>query len=126
MPFETRFDPETGILFAVVLDDFTLEEFEQGLQDLAGSAEVPASVPTLWDMTRLDFHLMDNNRLEHMLEIRLRYPERGRARLALLVDSPLQYGVSRMYEMLSESRGLPQSIQVFYERQQAVDWLAGA
>lgn len=122
MPIETRYDEARGILYATVYGDFDLKEIEQGLAGLA-AAGIPPGAPALWDLTGLDFHVMDRTRLAHMIEIRARHPERGQARLALLVQGELQYGVSRMYEMLSENRGLPQRMQVFYDREEAERWL---
>lgn len=125
MPIDIRFDEVLGILRAEVRGQFTLGEIEQGLRSLRDTPGIPADIPALWDLRRLDFQQMDRNRLAGMIEIRARHPERGRARLALLVQGDLSFGVSRMYEMLSESRGLPQVIQVFTDAQNAEDWLVG-
>ena len=59
-----------------------------------------------------------------MIEMRKRYPERGNAKLAIVVHSDFSFGMSRMYEMLSDR--LPQSIMVFRDYAKAEQWLSGA
>jgi hypothetical protein len=107
MPIETRYDEARGILYATVYGDFDLEEIEQGLAGLA-AAGIPPGAPALWDLTGLDFHVMDNTRLAHMIEIRARHPERGQARLALLVQGELQYrGLAHVRDALREPGAAP-------------------
>jgi hypothetical protein len=42
-------------------------------------------------------------------------------RVALLVDKVVDYGICRMYQIISED--LPATFEVFYDAQEAFDWM---
>jgi hypothetical protein len=75
-------------------------------------------------MRRFDFNSLDREMEEHAVGIRERFPARGRARLALLVDDEYGFAMLRMYEMLSER--LPQVMKIFTSFDEAEVWLLEA
>ena len=56
-----------------------------------------------------------------MILVRRRYPERARARIAYVVASDLGFGMSRMYELLSDAS--PQYNALFRDHDEAMAWL---
>ncbi|RJP80875.1 MAG: hypothetical protein C4522_06625 [Desulfobacteraceae bacterium] len=51
----------------------------------------------------------------------LHFPDRYHRKTALIVDSDLAYGISRIYQALSEE--LPFEIEIFRDDQQAREWV---
>ena len=50
--------------------------------------------------------------------------EQRAGRLAMVVTRDAQYGMTRMYEMLTERKGLWERLRIFYDRTEAEEWLA--
>ena len=123
MPVESRYIDARGYLHATVREPVSISEIEEGLRRVVTSAQHPANVPTLWDLREWDFGSVNRSRLMQIIDVRSRHPDRGNARLALLVKTEVQFGLSRMYELLSDSHDLPQLIQVFYSEEEALNWL---
>jgi hypothetical protein len=103
------------------------------MKKIVSSDDHPPNVLTLWDARsvriKLDAESVQAKGGETqvflaMIEMRKRYPERGNTKLAIVVPSDFSFGMSRMYEMLSDH--LPQTIMVFREYSEAERWLSGA
>ena len=126
MPIEFRYDREKEILHLVMESPLTLEEVRAAMKDVTSSDEFSPDVGTMWDLRALDFSHVDRAFEESVIEIRKRFPERGGARIALIVADELGFGMTRMYQILSELSGeLPQETKVFRNYAAGEDWLLG-
>jgi hypothetical protein len=123
MPIELRYDREKGILYATVKDQLTPDELGSVLEKITSSKEYPKNVPTLWDMRAFNFNSLDRELEIRFIEVRKRYPDRGKTKLAIIVSSDFAYGMFRMYELLSISQDLPQDIMVFRNYIEGEKWL---
>jgi len=56
-----------------------------------------------------------------LISLRRQHPERGAARMALIVSDDYGFGTARMYETLSSD--LPQELRVFRDYKEGEDWL---
>ena len=121
MSIDLRYDREKGILYAIVGEQVTPDEFACAMEEIIHSDEYPPDVATLWDMRALDFRGADSGTARQLVAMRERYPERGEARLAFVVADDLSFGISRMYELLSAD--LPQKIRVFRDYAEGEQWL---
>jgi hypothetical protein len=133
MPLELRYDGEKRILCVTVDGNVRVDEFDVVMKQIVSSNDYPPNVPTLWDVrsvhVKLDAESVraqggEKQFLLAMIEMRKRYPERGDAKLAILVPNDFTFGMSRMYEILSDR--LPQSIMVFRDHAKAEQWLSDA
>lgn len=124
MSISFTYDPEKQIVYGVMVDTFTWDEYEAVVGEIAKSDNFRPDVGSLWDMRRFDFNSLDREMEEHAVGIRERFPARGRARLALLVDDEYGFAMLRMYEMLSER--LPQVMKIFTSFDEAEVWLLEA
>jgi hypothetical protein len=133
MPLELRYDGEKRILCVTVDGNVRVDEFDVVIRRIVSSNDYPPNVPTLWDVrsvrVRLDAESVraqggETQFLLAMIEMRKRYPERGNAKLAIVVPNDFRFGMSRMYEILSDR--LPQSIMVFRDYAEAEQWLSDA
>lgn len=123
MPIEIHYDKEKDTLYGNMLGHVTLEEFEKILKMILLSDEFSPDTKTLWDLRKQDFRNIDTDFEMQLIDIRKKYAKRGNALLAFVVSDDLGFGMSRMYQILSDK--LPQHIMVFREYSKAEKWLLG-
>jgi len=121
MPVHCTYNADNNYLECVVEGALTIDVFETTLKGLLNSNEYPPDVDTLWDLRNYDFSAVDAETQRRWVAIRKEHPERGNAKMAILVNSDMNFGKSRMYEMWSS--GLPQQMRVFRDYQEAQAWL---
>jgi hypothetical protein len=133
MPLELRYDGEKRLLYVTVDGNVHVNEFDDVTKSIVSSDDYPPDTPTLWDArsvsAKLDAQAVqasggEKQFLLKLIELRKRYPERGNAKLAIVVSSDFSFGMSRMYEILSDR--LPQRIMVFRDYAEAEKWLSDA
>ena len=124
MPIEFRYDREKEILRLVIESPLILEEVRTAMKEVTGSHDFSPDVGTVWDLRALDFRHVDRAFEQSIIEIRKRFPERGVARIAIVVADELGFGMSRMYQGLADlSGGLPQRTRVFMSYAEGEEWL---
>ena len=121
MQIHLEYDRDKNILFGSYSGTFTLQEFETQLAEIVSTSTFPANVPTIWDLTEMDFSQMDWDFINKLLEIRAKFPTRGDALIAIVAATDLTFGVSRMYASKGDS--LPQTMQVFRSIEDAEAWI---
>lgn len=78
----------------------------------------------LWDMTAADASRLTSPGLHRFVELAAQYGQARRGcRTALVVKTPLQYGLGRMSQLLGNVNYLPFSLRLFKERDEAFAWL---
>ena len=121
MQIHLEYDRDKNILFGSYSGTFTLQDFETQLAEIVSTSTFPANVPTIWDLTEMDFSQMDWDFINKLLEIRAKFPTRGDALIAIVAATDLTFGVSRMYASKGDS--LPQTMQVFRSIEDAEAWI---
>jgi hypothetical protein len=123
VPFTIHHDSERGLLLVTATGPATPELFREVMGAIT-SGDHPPDADALWDLRGLDFGLVDGRFLRTMLALRRwDFAARGAARVALLVEDDLQYGVARQFELLS---GDPVAgYAVFRSPEAALAWLRG-
>jgi len=102
----------------------SIEMYKQTMDKIISTNEYPTDVPTLWDLRKLDFSSIDSNFVDQVTGKRKEINrERKNAKLAMVVDSDLGYGMTRMYQIFSELAGLSQKVEIFKNIEEAKDWL---
>ncbi len=126
MPLEVRKDG--GILWVVVSSTLTVNDLEQFSVNLRASASIADDIDTIWDFDDFDFSQVNRGILESWIDRDWPYPARRNARIVLVAGSDLGFGMCRMYQLLSEAKGLMPPGQLYVARttQQALGWLEGA
>lgn len=125
MAFEIQYDKSKSVLYVTMRGKFTFDELHAIAKAIVSADEFPPNANTLWDLRELNLEGFDAQFMERIVEARKQLPERGDAHLALLVHGDLAFGMSRMYEMISdgEATGLQQKIRVFRDYEKAEQWL---
>jgi len=121
MPVSCIYHKNENYLECEIHGDLTIEEFKATLKSLLSSEEHSPDVDTLWDLRNFDFSSVDVETQRKWVELRSKQPERGNAKMALVVINDVSFGKSRMYEMWSG--GLPQRMRVFRDYEEAKAWL---
>jgi len=121
MQVEHHYDKEKNVLIGIVEGKISFEAFNDIMRKIVTSTEFPPDCNTIWDLRKADLSSIDSKFIEILISIRKKYPERGKAKIAFIVDSDLSFGLTRMYEMISNQ--LPQVINVFRDYKEAEEWL---
>ena len=124
MPIKLEYLRDLNILIATVEGSTTIEMFKQTINELISSIEYPPNVSTIWDLRKLDLDSIDSNFVKGLIAIRKGIDnKRGNVKIAYVVNSDLSFGMTRMYQILSEIEELAQSIQIFRNLDDAKKWL---
>ena len=121
MPVKLNFDQDKGLLVGLIESPLLVDDAKASFQQMRESSEYPVDVPTLWDLRALDFNGVDRDLEDRIIALRKAVPERGNARLAIVVADDLGFGMARMYQILSDE--LPQHILVSRDYTEAENWL---
>jgi hypothetical protein len=78
---------------------------------------------TLWDLREADVSSFPSNQVQHVQSFVSKYwGEGGKNRSALVVSADVAYGLSRMYEIISEGK-TEGKIMVFRDYDEALNWV---
>jgi hypothetical protein len=125
LPITTSIDRAGGLRTHKVTGDLLPEELTSVLDEVYSEPEHDPDMNVLWDLREASvasFTIKDVEALRDF--VAPNWGTGGRSLAALVVSDDLQYGMSRMYEMLSESR-TGGKIRVFRDMDEAVGWLSG-
>lgn len=121
MAVHCEYNSDKKILECVIEEKLTIDVFRSTLNMIVNSEEYPPDTNTLWDLRNFDFSTIDAETQRQWVDLRKKHPERGKAKMAIVVDSDMNFGKSRMYEMWSSE--LPQRMRVFRDYPEALAWL---
>ena len=112
-------DESTGVWIVTVHGELMIGDFGQFLSDMRKVPEHRKCINALWDLRRVD-QFPSTNEI-HLLSNRVRSDAMRPHRLAIVVERDDHFGLSRMFEMLSEQPGIEQ--RVFRDYDRAQQWL---
>ena len=121
MPIDLRIDRDAGILYTTIRGEVTVDEIVDAFNKLFQSPDFRPGLSGLADLreSRITSSLSNVRRLaELMIENRDRI---GPSRTAIVVDSDIDYGMARMFEVFAEQSMA--ETQVFKDIDQAMIWL---
>ena len=77
----------------------------------------------LWDVSAADLSGLASGEMTRIANAAKQYS--AHERTAFVGESPFLFGMMRMYETHSELAGVPLAMDVFHDRDKAIDWLNG-
>lgn len=111
----------TSITILTVSGVFTYEDTINALDDFFNNGVTPY---LLWDFTNADVSGITQEDMELIIEYaKSNAPLRKNGRTAIVVNHDLAFGLSRMYDTLSEIREHPITHCVFRDMDKAKNWL---
>lgn len=116
----TRF-PTLDFTCFVSKDETTIENW---LETVHNYGQDGMTTRELYDLRR-QTNLFSNDEIGEILEVALknRAIHTNNRKTAVLVYNISQFGLSRMYELTSEVKGVLTKTQVFYQLDDATEWL---
>lgn len=121
--FETQTRREDDLTVLTVRGQVTAAEILEGLE--AFYAGTP-TLNLLWDLQGADLSPLTSEDLQLIMNRAKQHaPRRAGGRTALVIGSDFAFGMSRMYEILSDVHGHPVAHATFRTLEEGLAWLRG-
>jgi hypothetical protein len=122
MAIDIKHDQDRQMLNIIISETFDLDELTSTFEAITNSRDYPPNIRAVWDFRKADISSVNADIINRLVEIRSHFTKRSNCRSALIVSSDLQYGFSRMFEMLTDGK-IPPQLKVFREYEEAVQWI---
>lgn len=122
MPIDMTYKADGPYVLIQFIGAPAMTELMDMMQTLTCSDQYPPDVNSILDFRRIDMTAVSGDAARQVISIRARFPQRGQARIAMVVNTDEGYGMARMFALLSDE--LPQSMWVFRSMDEAERWLA--
>lgn len=123
MPLEYELHPDKNLMIIRVIEAFTLDDFEKTMPAVLNDADFISGMNALWDVRDGTLDSLSGKDMHMIAEyISSKQSERGAGyKVALVVTSELDSGLSRMYDIISEN--LPNLCRNFKDFDEALNWI---
>lgn len=118
-----QYSPEKKVLYITVLDELNLSEFADKLEEITHSDDYPSDAGILLDASSINMPFGNRQFDLDLIEIRKKFIEMEKAKIAIITSSDFTFGISGKYEKLPDTA--PQNIMVFNDFIKGEEWLAG-
>ena len=122
MSVEIKYDRNRNVLDVTVSGALDMDELASAFENITNSGDFPPDTNAIWDIRDLDISKANSRFVNDLVRIRSRFTKRGHCRSVLIVSSDAQYGMSRMFEMLSEGE-FPHQLMIFRDYKEGEQWL---
>jgi hypothetical protein len=114
---------EENLVQNTIVGVFTYEEFRNLMDNIMNDERFKPSMHMFWDFRQADVSDFSTDQINRAsIYMERKQKKRGDGyRVAILVNKTVDYGLGRMYQAFSDS--LPFDLQIFYDEQQAMDWI---
>jgi hypothetical protein len=121
---QVRFDPETSTIRIKLEGKVTVGTLQAVFDAAADSSEYRTATRRLWDFRDADLSSLDLLKLAGLLgHIAEAAPRVSAARLAIVTGTELQFGLARIFEILTAGT-VRSTMKVFRSVEEAEAWLA--
>jgi len=119
---ELRIDEEKGIARIVLAGPVGEKEILEAFDAAVEHPKYKPGMPRLWDFRRADLSSLDTAAVAALAEYPMRFPKGiCDVRVAFVVAGQLEYGLTRMFQAMSEDERT--DIGIFYSTEEAESWL---
>ena len=122
MSVEIKYDQNRKVLDIIVFGLSDADDLSSALEHIINSGDYPPNTDAIWDVRNSDLSNANFQFVSDLVKIRSRFKKRRNCRSALIVSSEVQYGLCRMFEMLSEGK-ISQQLRVFRDYKEGEQWL---
>lgn len=122
MSVEIKYDQNRKVLDIIVFGLSDADDLSSALEHIINSGDYPPNTDAIWDVRNSDLSNANFQFVSELVKIRSRFMKRRDCRSALIVSSEVQYGLCRMFEMLSEGK-ISQQLRVFRDYKEGEQWL---
>ncbi len=119
------YDPTAKVLWIIADEKVCADDINATFGQLVETTDHPLGVDTVWDLGGFDFQQAGKVLFDNFYSVRKSFPERQKARIVLVADSDLGFGMCRDVQIKCETEGsaLPDHIHVARTTDEAIDWL---
>ena len=122
MSVSINYDNENNFLVVKVVGEITAEQHEACMSEIIASDNIPSHANALWDLTEMDFSLVDIELERQIAKTREQMnKDRGSAKVALVSSYDLGEPLLKLFKILTQH--LDQQMKIFKTMENAKDWL---
>lgn len=121
MPVHFKYNNDNNVLYGSIEGQLSMDEVRLMMEQLVVSKDFASDVRALWDLRKLNFTNIDANFERQLILLRQSFPEREKAKIALVSNVDLSFGMKKMYEMLADD--MHQNMKVFSNFTDAENWI---
>jgi hypothetical protein len=123
MEISTQIDKARNHRSHKVNGSISVDEIKKMLATFYQSSEYDPDMDVLWDLRDADFSSVRSEDVASLTGMVEKFwGQGGKAKAALIVSGDLDFGLSRMYEMLLTGSS-PEKVMVFRDYDEAKNWL---
>lgn len=120
---ETMIDGEANLRIHTVRGKLVFDLLMKKLGEIYSLPGFKADMHALWDLREADLSAFTTAEVHRVKDyVKKRWGKKGVSRAALVVEGDMDYGLSRMYEMLMESE-TSSEVRVFRDFDEALQWV---
>jgi len=124
VPFTATYDPALRILCVTVEGAVSPDTLDAALATITSAKEYPPNVDTIWVFRDANFAVVHAEEMRNMRDVRKRYSNREGSFTALVVTDDVAFGMSRMFQALSDGVVTAQHLLVTRSLADARQWIA--
>jgi hypothetical protein len=123
MPITSRIDSSRDLTIHTAKGDVSIDEIMEKVEALYGSSHRTLNV--LWDFRNAALSRIPSEDIRSLIDLaepHRKIPRKG-GKTAIVVQTAVDFGLSRMYENLADR--LPHETMVFQSMEEALHWISG-
>ena len=123
MEISTEIDKEKNIRWHVVRGVIDVRELAEYLKGLYSSSDSYSEMNAFWDLQEADFSSVTSEGVRSFMAYAGKiWGKGGKSRAALVVSGDLDFGMTRMYQIMMEG-ATSSAIEVFKDKNKAKEWI---
>jgi len=125
MPLSYVYDLEARMLFISVGGQMTAGEVEEMFREICENGDIPNDVDAIWNLNEYGFEAAERKNFQALISRRAKRPDRSCARIVLVAETDLGFGMCRMYQIMCDLNQTLADNTTYVARteKEAVDWL---
>ena len=124
MAIKTIFEKSKGIRLHIVEGKIIFKELAESLTNMYEDPNFDKSLNALWDLRGTDVSAFTADHVRQIADLVAReWGRNEKFKTALVVSDDFSYGMTRMYELLLDSK-MSSKIKIFRNMKTAREWLA--
>ena len=123
MNVTTNINKKDNLRIHKVTGRIVFDKLMEALNEIYSKPDHNPEMNTLWDLRDADVSSFPSVQVQHIQSFVSKYwGKSGKSRSALIVSEDVAYGLSRMYEIMSEGKTAGK-IMVFRDYEEALKWV---
>ena len=121
MSVKIEYNNEKKALYVTLNGQVSIEEFSKTIIEVAENKNFSPDIRTLVDIRELDFSEINADFLKELISLEKKNTKRINTKVAYIANTDISFGMSRMYQTLSDE--LPKTSIIFRDYSEGERWL---